>query len=116
MYRANITIHSTTFWSVQSFHGVHCSDQRGQTDGFTEGYRNPPVPRRLIGLGQIPPNLSPAYTNTSSSLSGPKLASKHGKIRAGPKASFRLCRFPVRPERGQGQTHPGPVADTDNQN
>ena len=31
-------------------------------------------------------------------------------------ASFQLCRLPVGPERGQGQTHPGLVSDTDYQN
>ena len=54
-----------------------------------------PVPRRLVGLGQIPLNLSPAHTNTSSSVSGTRLASKFGKIRTGTKAGFRLCRLPV---------------------
>ena len=78
--------------------------------------KDPPVPRRLVGPGQIPPNLSPAYINTSSSVSGPSLASKFGKIRTGPQAGFRLCRLPVRPERRQGQTHPKPVADTKNKN
>ena len=42
---------------------------RGQTDGFTEGYKNPPVPRRLVGESHVPPNLSPAYTDLGSSLS-----------------------------------------------
>ena len=55
------------------------SEISGQTDGLAEGYKNPPLPRRLVGPGQIPTNLSPAYTNTSSSLSGPGLASKHEK-------------------------------------
>ena len=47
---------------------------------------------RLDGPGQIPPNLSPTYTNTSSALSGPRLASKPGKITTGPQVSFAtLC-------------------------
>ena len=62
-----------------------------------------PRPRRLVSPGQIPLNLSPAYTNTSSSLSEPRLASKLGKIRTGPQAGLRLCRLPVRLDRGQGQ-------------
>ena len=40
---------------------------RGQTDGFTEGYKNPPVPRRLVGESHIPPNLSP-HTQTLVAL------------------------------------------------
>ena len=41
---------------------------RGQADGLREGYKNPPVPRRLVGESHVPPNLSPAYTDPSSSL------------------------------------------------
>ena len=63
----------------------------------------------------MPPNLSPAYTKIGGSLSRPRSAIKHGKIKTGPQASVRLGRLPIRPERGQGQTHPRPVANTDNQ-
>ena len=35
---------------------------------FTERYKNPPVPRRLVGESHIPPNLSPAYTDLGSSV------------------------------------------------
>ena len=45
----NIPIPSTTIWLVQSSLGVHCCGQRGQTDGFTGGYKNPAVRRRLVG-------------------------------------------------------------------
>ena len=71
--RQNIAIQSTVVWPAHSSLGVNCC---GQTDGFTEGYKNPPVPRRLVGPDQVPPNLSPTYTSTSSALSGPRLASK----------------------------------------
>ena len=40
-------------------------------------------------------SLSPAYTNTSSTVSGLRLASKHGQVGTGPQASFRLRRLPV---------------------
>ena len=40
-----LPVESPTHWSVHSTHGVHSGGQRGQTDGFTEGYKNPPVPR-----------------------------------------------------------------------
>ena len=51
------------FKAVYSPNGVHCSGQRGQVSCTTKGYKDPPVPRRLVGQSQIPPNLSPAYTN-----------------------------------------------------
>ena len=55
-----------------------------------------------MGLDQIPLNLSPAYTDPISYLSGSRLASQHGEIRAGPQTSFAGYQLP---ERGQGQTN-----------
>ena len=81
-------VQSTSTWCVHSTHGVHYSYQRCQTDCLAEG-----------------------YTTISSYLSGPTLTSQHGEIRAGPQTSFQLQRLPVRPERGQSQTHPRLVVD-----
>ena len=47
------------------FGGVHRDTKGGETDGHTQGFKNPPVPRRLVGESQIPPGLSPTYTGTS---------------------------------------------------
>ena len=87
----------------------------GQTDGFTEGYKNPPVPRRLVGESHIPPNLSPAYTDLGSSLSRTRLAGEQ-EVRTGSKTGFQLRRLPVRLERGQSQTHTRALVDFDRQN
>ena len=40
-----LPVQSTTLWPVHSTNRVHSVGQRGQTDGFTEGYKDPPVPR-----------------------------------------------------------------------
>ena len=61
-------VQSPTLRPVHSTHGVHSGGQRGQADGFTEGYKSPPVPRRLVGESHIPPNVSPAYTDFGSSV------------------------------------------------
>ena len=63
---AVLPVQGPTLWSVHSTHGVHSCGQRGQTDGTSEGYKDPPVPRRLVGESHVPPNLSPAYTDLSS--------------------------------------------------
>ena len=111
-----LPVQSPTFWSVHSTNRVNSDGQRGQTDGLIEGYKNPPVPRRLVGESHIPPNLSPAYTDLGSSLWRTRLASKQGKVRTGSKTGFQLCRLPVRLERGQGQTHIRALAGLDRQN
>ena len=109
-----LPVQGPTLWAVHSTHGVHSGGQRGQTDGFTEGYQNPPVPRRLVGESHVPTNLSPAYTDLSSSLSRTRLAGKQGEVRTG--TGFQLRRLPARLERGQGQTHIRALAGLNGQN
>ena len=82
---------------------------------LTEGYKNPPVPRRLVGESHILPNLSPAYTDTGSSLSRTRLTGERGKIRTDPKTGLQLRRLPVRTQRGQDQTHTRTLAGLNRQ-
>ena len=100
-----LPVQGATLWPFHSSHGVHSGDQRGQADDLTKGYKNLPVPRRLVGESFVPQYLSPAYTDLGDSVSGPRLAGEQGKIRTGAKTGFQLRRLPVQSERGQGQTH-----------
>ena len=113
---ADIPIQITAFWSVHSTLGVHCGSKRGKTDGYTQGYKDPPVPRRLVGESQIPPGLSPAHSGASEVMPRTRLASELGKIRTGTQADFRFCRLPVRPQSRSGPTHTGPLAEPSGQN
>ena len=56
--RSDIPVQGSALWSVHSTLGVHCNSKRSQTDGHSQGYKDPPVPRRLVGEGHIPPGLS----------------------------------------------------------
>ena len=42
---SDLQVQSTTIRSVHSTLGVHCDSKGGETDGHTQGYKNPPVPR-----------------------------------------------------------------------
>ena len=111
---SDIPVQSPTLWSVHSPHGIHGSDKGSKTDGHTEGYKNPPVLRRLVGKSQVPPSLSPAYPNLSTTVSRPWLAGEFRKIGTGTQGGFQLCGLPpwvtVRPQSRPGPTHTGPVA------
>ena len=110
-----LPVQSSTLWPVHSTYGVHSGGQRGQIDGLTEGYKNPPVPRQLVGESHIPLNLSPAYTAIGSSLSRTRVAGESGKVRTGSKTGLQLRRLPVGPQGGQGQTHTRALADLNRQ-
>ena len=110
--RRDLSIQSTTLWPIHSSHGVHSDSQRGQVASHETGYKDPPVPRRLVGQGQVPPGLSSTDTEPSNTLQGPGMASEPRKIRTGTKTNFQFRRLPVRLERGQGQTHPRTLAES----
>ena len=106
----DLPVQSIAFRPVHSAHGVHCISQRGETDGHTQGYKNPPVPRRLVGESQISTPLSPTHPTPGQDVPGPRLAGESREIRTGTQTSIRLRRLPVRPQVRPGQTDSGPVA------
>ena len=109
-----LPVATPTLWSIHSSHGVHSGGQRGQAHGTSEGYKDPPVPRRPAGESLYPRHLSPIYTNFGNPLPGTRVAGEQ-EVRTGSQISIQLCRLPVRPERGQGQTHTRTLADLDRQ-
>ena len=114
--RSDIPVQGSALWSVHSTLGVHCNSKRGETDGHSQGYKDPPVPRRLVGEGYIPPGLSPTYSESGKNMSKIGLAGEFGQVRAGSKADLRFCRLPVRPQDRSGPTDPRQVAQPSGQN
>ena len=111
-----LPIQGTALRPVHSSNGVHSGSKRGETDGHTQGYKDPPVPRRLVGQSQIPPNLYPTHPNSGQDVPGSGLAGELRKIRTGAQTSFQLRRLPVRPQVRPGQTDTGPVAKPSREN
>ena len=108
--RANIPVQGSAVRTVHSTLGVYCGRKGGETDGHTQGYKNPPVPRRLVGEGQIPRKLSPPYPSPDQNVPEPRVAGEFRKIRAGTQTDLRFRRLPVRPPVRPGQADSGPVA------
>ena len=107
----DILVQGTAIRIVHSTHGIHCGSKGGEIDGHSQGYKDPPIPRRLVFESQIPPSLSPAYSGTSKDLSETGLASERRETRAGSQASLRLRRLLVQPQVWSGPTDTGPVAE-----
>ena len=107
---SDITIQSSAFRSVHSTLGVYCCS-KGETNGHIQGYKNPSVPRRLVGERQIPPGLSPAHSRSSENMPKTRLAGEFRKVRTGAQADIRFCRLPVRPQGWSCPTYTGPLAE-----
>ena len=114
--RTNLTIQSSTIRAFDNTTGIYCSGKRGQTDGHTQGYKDPPVPRRLVSESQILSSLSPTHTRTSTDMPEVRLDSKLGEIRTGAQTNLQFRRLPVRPEGRPGPAYTGPVADSPREN
>ena len=112
---SDIPIQGITLRSVHSAHGVHCSSQGGEADGHTKGYKNPPVPRRLVGESPFISVMSPTYSDSSKTVPRFRLGGESGIVGTGAQTGFQLHRLPVRPHGRSGQTHTGPVAESSEQ-
>ena len=106
----DLPVQSTAVRSVDSPHGVYYYSKGGKTDGHPQRYKDPPVPRRLVGESHIPPGLSPAYTGLSKNVPMLRLAGECRKVGTGAQASFQLRRLPIRPRVRSRPTNTGPVA------
>ena len=63
--RSGIPVQGPAIRFVRSTFGVHRDTKAGEIDGHTQGFKKPPVPRRLVGESQLPPGLSPTFTGPS---------------------------------------------------
>ena len=110
--RSDIPIQGPALWSVHSTFGVHSGSQGSKANGHTQGYKDLPVPRQLVGESQVPPSLSPAYQGPAEIMPRPGLDSQLRKIRAGTETSLQLCRLPIRPQSWSGLTRSRTVAES----
>ena len=106
----DLPVQSTSLWPLNSSYGVHCNSQGSEADGYKQGYKNPPVPRRLVGESQLPPPLPSTYPKAGPDLSGTGLVGECRKIRTRTQAGLRICRLSIRPPVRTGPTYSGPVA------
>ena len=113
---ADLPVQSTAVRSVNGSHGVHYYSKGGETDGHSQWYKDPPVPRRLVGESHIPPGLSPAYTGPTKNVPTSRLAGECRKVGAETQADFQLRRLPIRPPVRSGSTDTGPMAKPSGKN
>ena len=55
--------------------------------------KDPPIPRRLVGEGFIPPNLSPTHSGSSKNMPKARSAGERREIRAGAKQVFNFVGY-----------------------
>ena len=82
-------------WPINSSDGVHLCGQRGQVNGSVLGYKDPPVPRRLVDSSPYQKILPPGHSIPPRPLSGVGLGGEPTKVGVGTQTDLRVCGLQV---------------------
>ena len=96
-------------WPINSSDGVHLSGQGGQVNGSSQGYKDPPVPRRLVDSSPYQRILPPGHPIPPHPLSGVGLGGEPPKVRVGTQTNLRVCGLQVRSLSRTGPADPKPL-------
>ena len=102
----HIPVHNRSRKYLHSSYGVHWGGQRGETNGSIPGYKNPPVPRRLVDSSPHQRILPPGQPIPPRPLSGIGLDDKLKKVGVGTQTGFRVRGLQIRPHSRAGKTNP----------
>ena len=105
-----LSVPGSSLWPLHSSDGVHLCGQRGQVNGSIPGYKDPPVPRRLVDSSPYQRILPPGHSIPPRPLPGVGLDSQPStKVRTRTQTDFRVRGLQVRSLPGTGLTNPEPV-------
>ena len=104
----NKRIYQFTALPIRAGHssfGVHQGGQGGETYGPKQGYKNPPVPRRLVAESPFTGDWLTTHPDFVEPLPQTGLASEHEKVRVNSSTGLHLRRLPFRPVDRSGVTN-----------
>ena len=100
--QTSLPVHCPSLWVGHGSSRVHQDSQGGETYGSEQGYKNPPVPRRLVTESPFEGNWSPSHPSSVISVPRTGLAGQHLKVGVESSTGLYLRRLPVRPVDGSG--------------
>ena len=104
-----LSVPGPSLWPLHSSNGVHLCGQRGQVNGSIPGYKDPPVPRRLVDSSPYQRILAPGHPIPPHPLPGVGLDSELTKVRTRTQTDFRVRGLQVRSLPWTGLTDSGPL-------
>ena len=91
--QTSVPVHCPSLRVGHSSSRVHQDSQGGETYGSEQGYKNPPVPRRLVTESPFEGNWSPSYPSSVVSLPRTGLAGQHKKSELNPQQVFTFVGY-----------------------
>ena len=107
-----LSVPGPSLWPLHSSNGVHLGGQRGQVNGSIQGYKDPPVPRRLVDSSPYQRILPPGHPIPPRPLPGVGLDSEPTKVRTRTQTDFRVRGLQVRSLSRTGLTDSEPLGVT----
>ena len=104
-----LSVPGPSLWPLHSSNGVHLCGQRGQVNGSIPGYKDSPVPRRLVDSSPYQRILPPGHSIPPRPLPGVGLDSEPTKVRTGTQTDFRVRGLQVRSLSRTGLTDSKPL-------
>ena len=91
--RSDLSAHCSSFWFGHSSLGVYKGGQGSQVHSTSQGYPDPPVPRRLVTESPLPGNLPTTYPDPLGPLLRVGLDSKYEEVRTKPQQIFNFVGY-----------------------
>ena len=111
-------LHGQTFQfraSDGSF-GIHKGGEGGEIDGPVQGYKDPPVPRRLVALSSLSGDLCEPNPGPDGSVPAVGVVSQFANVGTCSPTGVQLCRLSFRPLQGSSKADSGEVANPKSEN
>ena len=104
-----LSVPGPSLWPLHSSNVVHWRGQRGEVNGSIPGYKDPPVPRRLVDSSPYQRILPPGHSIPPHPLPGVGLDSEPTKVRTGTQTDFQVRGLQVRSFSRPGLTNSKPL-------
>ena len=114
--RSNLPVHGSAVRPSDSSLGIYKGCEGGETDGPVQGYKDPPVPRRLVASSPLSGDLCKPNLDPDGSVPAVGVGSQFTKVGTCAPTGVQLCWLSFRPLQGSSKTHSGEVASPNSEN
>ena len=111
--QSNLPVHGSAVRPSDGSFGVYKGCEGGETDGPGQGYKDPPVLRRLVTSGPLSADVFRPSPNPDGFVPKVRVDGQSEKVGACTSTGVQLCWLSFRPLPGSSKTHSGELASPD---